>query len=33
VRLSARTTPSIGMNYSAQPDNTQFYGNFVDGAA
>src|SRR5580765_3500110 len=30
VRLSARTTPSIGMNYSRNHDNTQFYGNFVD---
>jgi hypothetical protein len=31
IRLSARTTPSIGMSYSQNKDNTQFYGNFVDG--
>jgi hypothetical protein len=30
MRLSARTTPSIGMSYSRNQDNTQFYGNFVD---
>ena len=31
VRLSARTTPSIGMNYSRNEDNTQFFDNFVVG--
>src|SRR5439155_20449697 len=30
VRISARTTPSIGMSYSRNKDNTQFFGNFVD---
>jgi len=30
VRLSSRTTPSIGLNYSRNKDNTQFYGNFTD---
>ena len=30
VRLSARTTPSIGVNYSRNLDNTQFFGNFTD---
>ncbi|HET7790741.1 MAG TPA: DUF5916 domain-containing protein [Gemmatimonadales bacterium] len=29
-RLSARTTPTIGVSYSRNRDNTQFYGNFVD---
>jgi hypothetical protein len=32
IRFSARTTPSVGMSYSHNRDNTQFYGNFVDGA-
>ncbi len=32
VRFSARTTPSLGMSYSRNQDNTQFYGNFVDAA-
>ena len=31
VRLSSRMTPSLGMSYSRNEDNTQFYGNFVDG--
>jgi hypothetical protein len=30
IRLSARTTPSIGMSYSRNKDNTQFFGNVVD---
>ena len=30
IRLSARTTPSVGMNYSRNEDNTQWYGNFTD---
>jgi len=30
IRISARTTPSIGANYSRNQDNTQFYRNFVD---
>jgi len=30
VRLSSRMTPSLGMSYSRNLDNTQFYGNFVD---
>ncbi len=30
LRISARTTPSLGVNYSRNLDNTQFYGNFVD---
>jgi hypothetical protein len=33
VRLSARTTPSIGLSYSRNEENTQWYGNFVDGAS
>ena len=32
VRVSARTSPSIGVNYSRNQDNTQFYGNFVDAS-
>ena len=31
VRVSSRTTPSLGMSYSRNRDNTQFFGNFVDG--
>jgi len=31
VRLSARTTPSIGMSYSRNEDNTQFFHNFLVG--
>src|SRR6185503_17158736 len=31
VRLSSRMTPSLGMSFSRNRDNTQFYGNFVDG--
>jgi hypothetical protein len=30
VRISARTTPSLGMSYSRNKDNTQFFGNFAD---
>jgi hypothetical protein len=30
IRLSTRTTPSIGMSYSHNQDNTQWYGNVVD---
>ena len=30
VRISARTTPSLGMSYSRNQDNTQFFRNFVD---
>ncbi|TMQ70340.1 MAG: hypothetical protein E6K80_08750 [Candidatus Eisenbacteria bacterium] len=30
LRISARTTPSLGMSYTRNLDNTQFYGNFVD---
>jgi hypothetical protein len=30
VRLSSRMTPSLGMSFSRNRDNTQFYGNFVD---
>jgi hypothetical protein len=30
VRVSARTTPSIGISYSRNHDNTQFFGNFAD---
>jgi hypothetical protein len=31
VRLSARTTPSVGMSYSRNEDNTQFFNNFSAG--
>ena len=30
VRISARTTPSVGLSYSRNQDNTQFYNNYVD---
>jgi hypothetical protein len=30
VRVSSRTTPSLGVSYSRNQDNTQFYGNFRD---
>ena len=30
IRISARTTPSLGMSYSRNKDNTQFFGNFQD---
>jgi len=30
IRLSTRATPSIGVNYSRNKDNTQFFGNFSD---
>lgn len=32
IRISSRMTPSIGASYSRNRENTQFYGNFVDGA-
>ncbi len=31
VRVSSRTTQSLGLNWSHNRDNTQFFGNFVDG--
>ena len=33
VRVSSRTTPSIGVSYSRNEDNTQFFGNFRDSLA
>jgi hypothetical protein len=30
VRISSRLTPSVGVNWSHNEDNTQFYNNFVD---
>ncbi len=33
VRISTRTTPSLGVNYSRNEDNTQFFHNYVDSAA
>ncbi|HET7224608.1 MAG TPA: DUF5916 domain-containing protein [Candidatus Eisenbacteria bacterium] len=30
VRVSARMTPSLGMSYSRNQDNTQWFGNFAD---
>jgi hypothetical protein len=30
VRISTRTTPTLGVNYFRNRDNTQFYRNFVD---
>src|SRR5262245_32712196 len=30
IRFSSRMSPSFGLNYSRNLDNTQFYGNFVD---
>ncbi len=30
LRVSTRTTPSLGVNYSRNEDNTQFFGNFAD---
>lgn len=33
LRLSARTTTSLGTRYSRNRDNTQWYGNFTDSAA
>jgi len=30
IRLSARMTPSLGLSYSRNRDNTQFFDNFVD---
>src|SRR5262249_34224051 len=32
VRISARMTPSVGLSYSRNEDNTQFYANFDDSA-
>ena len=32
LRVSTRTTPSLGANYSRNDDNTQFFGNFTDSA-
>ena len=32
LRVSTRTTPSLGVNYSRNEDNTQFFGNFTDAA-
>jgi hypothetical protein len=32
IRLSTRATPSIGVNYSRNKDNTQFFGNLTDSA-
>jgi hypothetical protein len=33
IRVSTRTAPSLGLSYSRNQDNTQFFGNFVDLAA
>ena len=32
LRVSARTTPSVGVSYSHNRDDSQFYVNYVDGA-